>query len=265
MVYSHLHQNWKSNQLHTSWIIVASNLAEASKEVQNFVSQSLLDAGQIDLLSHPDFKIVQRSSAAKSISVEQLREAQNFLYKTSGLSSNKVLVIEAADLMSLEAANSCLKILEDPPPNTYMFLLTEHIGKLLPTIRSRCAKYYESYQRDNKAEDLEWIQALTPNAEIESKLKIIKLYVEKDREKWATFARLIQNLLVKSVRMSVNIEFEATQNEMALLSFLAKLPTAKLLVKLQKIQQLVQDTIRYDLDLRASSILIMEHLCAENN
>ena len=40
-----------------------------------------------------------------------------------------------------EAANSLLKMLEEPPPSVHIFLLSENPGELLPTIRSRCASF----------------------------------------------------------------------------------------------------------------------------
>ncbi len=50
---------------------------------------------------------------------------------------NKVFIILDAELMSRAAQNALLKTLEEPPPNTYLFLISEHLGALLPTIRSR--------------------------------------------------------------------------------------------------------------------------------
>lgn len=50
---------------------------------------------------------------------------------------NKVFIILESDLLTRSAQNALLKTLEEPPPNTYLFLLTENIGAMLPTIRSR--------------------------------------------------------------------------------------------------------------------------------
>jgi DNA polymerase III subunit delta' len=53
------------------------------------------------------------------------------------LGRNKVFLILEAELMSRSAQNALLKTLEEPPPNTYLFLISEQLGALLPTIRSR--------------------------------------------------------------------------------------------------------------------------------
>jgi DNA polymerase-3 subunit delta' len=50
----------------------------------------------------------------------------------------RVFLIEAADKLSEESANALLKTLEEPPPTTFIVLLTARPAALLPTIRSRC-------------------------------------------------------------------------------------------------------------------------------
>jgi DNA polymerase-3 subunit delta' len=49
-----------------------------------------------------------------------------------------VFILTAATMMK-EAANSILKILEEPPDSAHIIILAENLGELLPTIRSRCA------------------------------------------------------------------------------------------------------------------------------
>ena len=53
-------------------------------------------------------------------------------------SSRRVFVIERADELGDEAANRMLKTLEEPPPFVHLILLTDRLGEVLPTIRSRC-------------------------------------------------------------------------------------------------------------------------------
>ena len=53
-------------------------------------------------------------------------------------SKRKVFVLEHAELMSAEAQNAMLKILEEPPDSVIFILLTTSAALLLPTIRSRC-------------------------------------------------------------------------------------------------------------------------------
>ena len=74
------------------------------------------------------------------ITVDDVREGCRFL----SLKSNKikVLVFNLADEMNENAQNALLKTLEEPYPNTLILLLCENIGKLLPTILSRCQKIH---------------------------------------------------------------------------------------------------------------------------
>jgi DNA polymerase-3 subunit delta' len=53
-------------------------------------------------------------------------------------SSRRMFVIERADELGDEAANRMLKTLEEPAPFVHLILLTERLGEVLPTIRSRC-------------------------------------------------------------------------------------------------------------------------------
>ncbi len=79
-------------------------------------------------------------STKTRITVDDVREACQFL----SLKSNqiKIVVICLADEMNEEAQNALLKTLEEPAPNTLIMLLCENIGRLLPTILSRCQKVH---------------------------------------------------------------------------------------------------------------------------
>lgn len=72
----------------------------------------------------------------KTISVDQVRDLHQYLSLKS-LSKARFVLIDPADALSTQAANSLLKVLEEAPPNTHFFLLTDRVFSLLPTIRSR--------------------------------------------------------------------------------------------------------------------------------
>ncbi|MBT8485036.1 MAG: AAA family ATPase [Phycisphaerales bacterium] len=59
-------------------------------------------------------------------------------YRTAVLGHNKVFIIDEAELIDTNGQNALLKTLEEPPPGTYIFLITDRPERLLPTIRSRC-------------------------------------------------------------------------------------------------------------------------------
>ena len=92
--------------------------------------------------SHPDFLLVQREQDEKTgrykdISKEQIADLISKSAFAPVMSDTKVCVIEDVDRMSLVAANSFLKLLEEPPVGWVMVLLATDENKLLSTIMSR--------------------------------------------------------------------------------------------------------------------------------
>ncbi|MCS6936700.1 MAG: hypothetical protein NZ610_02755 [Candidatus Bipolaricaulota bacterium] len=85
--------------------------------------------------THPDLLWVTRSG--KRISIDQIRELQQQALYAPLEAPKKIYVLEGVEDLSLEAANSLLKILESPPA-FLIFLLLARTQNLLPTIVSRC-------------------------------------------------------------------------------------------------------------------------------
>jgi DNA polymerase-3 subunit delta' len=74
----------------------------------------------------------------RNITVDQVRAMQQRLTTRPTLGSRRAIVIDPADDLEKGAANALLKSLEEPPAGTYFLLVTHRLGRLLPTIRSRC-------------------------------------------------------------------------------------------------------------------------------
>lgn len=88
--------------------------------------------------NHGDIHFVEPLPDKRDISIEQLRELQRDLSLRPYEAPRKACIMEPAERMSVNAANSLLKTLEEPPGNALIILLTENADMLLPTIRSRC-------------------------------------------------------------------------------------------------------------------------------
>jgi DNA polymerase-3 subunit delta' len=73
-----------------------------------------------------------------SLGVDEIRDANSFLQKTSYLGKFKTVLVENAQTMTQAAMNALLKTLEEPSDNSVIILLTHDIECLLPTIISRC-------------------------------------------------------------------------------------------------------------------------------
>lgn len=93
---------------------------------------------KIDGGNHPDIHLISPLPDKRDISIDQLREMQHILSLLPYEAPRKACIIDPAERMSVGAANSLLKTLEEPPGNALIVLLTENAGMLLPTVRSRC-------------------------------------------------------------------------------------------------------------------------------
>ncbi len=113
----------------------------------------LLNAG-----THPDLKSVTPESAGKQIKVDQVREISGFVSKTAQQGGRKVIVLYPAEAMNLNAANALLKNLEEPSGETIFILVSNEQSRLLPTIRSRCAKV--SMPVPDQVLALDWVKGL---------------------------------------------------------------------------------------------------------
>lgn len=126
--------------------------------------------------AHPDFKLLERSylkgerqkiiKAIKDgnyltdeelgdlkksavITVDDVRTVNEFLSKKSADNRWRVVLIDSVDEMNTSSANAILKILEEPPHKTLMLLVSHNPSRLLPTIKSRCAKLELKLLADN--------------------------------------------------------------------------------------------------------------------
>lgn len=95
---------------------------------------------QLERKSHPDIDWL--TIARYSIGIDDIRDQ---VIQRLSLKANygrmRLLVIEPAERMTRAASNALLKSLEEPPPDTALFLISHQPGRLLATIRSRCQRY----------------------------------------------------------------------------------------------------------------------------
>ncbi len=89
---------------------------------------------------HPDFNLIEPKIAEEGIQISQIRDLIWKLSLRSYSTFFKAVVIDKAHLMTREAQNSFLKILEEPKGKTLLILITEYPEILLPTILSRVQK-----------------------------------------------------------------------------------------------------------------------------
>jgi DNA polymerase-3 subunit delta' len=96
---------------------------------------------RIETFNHADFRLIEREDGDKELKIEKIREMMREIHLAPMEGQNKVFVINECHLMNEESSNALLKTLEEPPANSYLFLLTEMPEALIDTIRSRCQEF----------------------------------------------------------------------------------------------------------------------------
>jgi DNA polymerase-3 subunit delta' len=88
--------------------------------------------------THPDVLVIPPDPPQLLIKLGQIRTLINRGQRLPVEAPARVFLLTSSAFMK-EAANSLLKVLEEPPPYVHILLMAENLGELLPTIRSRCA------------------------------------------------------------------------------------------------------------------------------
>ena len=91
--------------------------------------------------SHPDMQYIA-SHGGNSIKIESIRELQTNISKSLSVAKYKLVIINTADKLNIQAASALLKILEEPPEHTIFVLLAGQMSSIPITVVSRCHKYF---------------------------------------------------------------------------------------------------------------------------
>ena len=86
---------------------------------------------------HPDVLIVPPDPPQNLIKIGQVRQVIHNAYYRQPVEARRSIFLFTSSAFMKEAANSLLKVLEEPPPNCTLILLSENPAEMLPTIRSR--------------------------------------------------------------------------------------------------------------------------------
>lgn len=154
-----------SGKLHHGWVLsgpagvgkatlayrLARHLLAEPHERDPFAQTLAVDDGtraarQVSALSHPGLLVLRRpydtkaKKFAQSITIDEVRRLRSFLGHSADAGQWRVVIVDTADDLNVNAANAILKSLEEPPRQTVFVLLSSEPGRLLPTIRSRCRR-----------------------------------------------------------------------------------------------------------------------------
>src|SRR5438105_2248851 len=139
-----------------------SRFAEAVEARENLRETDKKET-RLFVQTHPDVLVIPPDPPQMMIKVDQVRRVIETIYYRPGEAKERVYIFTDSCFMR-EAANSLLKVLEEPPEFATIFLLTENPGELLPTIRSRsmivtlAALPTEAVERDLAQQHPEWTE-----------------------------------------------------------------------------------------------------------
>ena len=90
--------------------------------------------------SNPNLLLIDTLSEKKTIDINQIRELISNLNKSSFNNKERFIIIDNIETLNISSINALLKVLEEPPSNTY-FILINNDRFILPTLKSRCINF----------------------------------------------------------------------------------------------------------------------------
>jgi len=165
----------KNSKLGQAYCFVGASQI-GKRTLANILAAQILNVEVEKLKYNPDYYYVERlidektEKKKKEISVEQSRELREKFYNRSWLNGYKIAIIDEAELLNEESGNALLKIIEEPPSKSIIFLLTENDALLLPTIRSRCQLFQFAPVSDIEIEEL-----ITSSSDIQDTKEMMEL------------------------------------------------------------------------------------------
>ncbi len=160
---------WNARRLHHGWLITGPRgvgKATLAWRIARFLLAQTLDGDmpgdglatvrtlevpadhpvsrRVTALSEPRLKLVRRTVNPDTgkmrtvIVIDDVRELKGFFHLSAADGGRRVVIVDCADEMNPQAANALLKLLEEPPDDATILLVSHQPSRLLPTIRSRC-------------------------------------------------------------------------------------------------------------------------------
>jgi DNA polymerase III delta prime subunit len=131
-------ENWKLKikclfLLMTSFIVVARDKEKRLTYAKEYCAKLQIDPFDITLIEQET-----TTKNTSSIGIEDVKNMQKKIFLKPFRGQTKAVIIEESHLLTTQAQNALLKVLEEPPAHTIMILSTQSKDSLLPTIISRC-------------------------------------------------------------------------------------------------------------------------------
>lgn len=185
-----------------SFLIISKPITKAREYAEEFCKKNKIDRTDITFIE-----------SEKSVGISVVREFQKKIYLKPFKSDKKTVILSAENGITAEAQNALLKILEEPPVNTVIFLLVQSLENVLPTIISRCKVVIlnDEIEKDFK----QYLKLLSGIGEKTAgeKLKIAQDY-SKDKD---TALQFLEGMIFASEQILKNPEGASTVKNVRLL------------------------------------------------
>ena len=121
---------------------ILSDKEDYSYDFMNFTINSLNRSFQlIKQKYHPNFFLIENFNDKQIIDIKQVKNMIGFVNKTSYEKKIKFILIDNAEYLNLSSVNALLKIVEEPPSNTFIIFVHNSSVKLIETLKSRCIEF----------------------------------------------------------------------------------------------------------------------------
>ncbi|MDJ0709695.1 MAG: hypothetical protein QNJ14_04855 [Woeseiaceae bacterium] len=163
---------WSDRVLHARVphaVLLAGPPGTGKRAAACWIGSRFLELPVADLPEHPvarpehaDLHWIAPEEDKKTVGIEQIRALVHEMGLTSYEGGGKVAIIEPANAMTVNAANSLLKTLEEPPGDALLVLVADRVGHLPATVFSRCQRI--DFAPPSEADGLAWLDRLQPGA-----------------------------------------------------------------------------------------------------
>lgn len=242
-----------SGNIHHAWLLTGASGAQTVDLAEAFARTLLCEkpiheqaCGNCESCrlsfqgKHPDFFRLKPRGKIRQMKMEDVRDLLKFISLKSFFTGYKVMVIEEAERLPREHANSLLKSLEEPPPKTVFILTCSKVSGLLPTIISRC----QTLELEPLPQEmvLEWVKKNLPSSmDSDMLVKLSQGHIGRlkgeNLEKMLKAREIAFSILEEWVEKGKTAVLEATDRVMGYLEKERKILEKEMAADLKKMKQ----------------------------
>lgn len=181
----------KTSKIGHAFLICNCSLSFIEEELNEVISKCFFESETTEIYTNEDVIVIQPEN--NTIKKDQITFIHDKVKTTSQLHNKKIYIIDSCEKMNESAANSLLKLLEEPEENIYAFLISSNVDSVLKTIYSRCQilKLY------NENLSIKFINSLD-NEEIMDAIRVVKLIEQKKSKAIASYGFIIKKVKDRS-------------------------------------------------------------------